>query len=266
MQLAWLLVHGDIVPSQTFSFRRAVEDALDLALVRSRFESELARVNTETDKLRTLREKWWASSPRPLQCHMAGGKFLEVEKLHYRRGRSELQVSRLSLETGKIYAVTGGNGSGKSTFFRILRSCSSSSDPVPLSTTNIRLVDPHLTRIRMPSEQVVEVTQNTYWPLFAKPMDWFAGANGAVATDAMRDRVLTLLQLLEFDMNAHAKRGSIGEENGVTNHSRPDDTLAETLSQSQRDWSEPILTQQCYVIFLMTVALVRADIPMLNVS
>ena len=243
MQLSWLLVHGDIVPSQTFSFRRAVEDAVDLALVRSRWESELARVNTETDKLLALREKWWADTQRPLQCRVVGGKFLEVEKLHYRRGRSELQVSRLSLETGKVYAVTGGNGSGKSTFFRILRSCSSSSDPVPLSTTNIQLIDPQHTRMRMPSEQVVEVTQDTYWPLFAKPIDWFAGANGEAVTDVMTDRVLAWLRSLKFDMSVDVdaeKTTSTEKENGETTDLRPDKSLAEILSESHRDWLGPL--------------------------
>ena len=49
-----LMLKGSIIVSEIFVFTRAIEDVIDLLLIRSRSESELATLMTQVDKLRAL--------------------------------------------------------------------------------------------------------------------------------------------------------------------------------------------------------------------
>ena len=99
--------------------------------------------------------------------------------------------------------VTGANGSGKSTLFRVLMSCQSNDKPIDLppsivmETPKADFIDSDLSddtctvhdgcesretdggevevpimKIAMPSADVAEISQNFYWPLYTKPIDW----------------------------------------------------------------------------------------------
>jgi len=100
--------------------------------------------------------------------------------------------------------VTGANGSGKSTLFRVLMSCQSNDKPVDLppsivmESPKVDFIDSDLSddtctvhdgcevsnetgsdeeevpimKIAMPSADVAEISQNFYWPLYTKPIDW----------------------------------------------------------------------------------------------
>lgn len=72
-----------------------------------------------------------------------------------------------------MYAITGANGSGKSSFLQVLLSCSSNENPIDLATSiNVTSDETESCAIHMPSRRVVEVSQSIYWPLHAIPMDW----------------------------------------------------------------------------------------------
>jgi energy-coupling factor transporter ATP-binding protein EcfA2 len=238
--LANLIAIGKIVPSEIFVFSRAIEDAVDMMLMRSRSEAELARMMTEIEKLSNLSKLLQDSKePRLLRCHVEDGSQKEdgtkvqntiiLRNLHYSRGTATARADHLELGPG-IYAVTGSNGSGKSTLFRILMSCHTNekgidlppsinlltpAEPLTESDDLIRetccLVDdneddeededqvaedcPSVTdgsdselvskssvvqpghhkpklSITMPSPHVVEISQNFYWPLYSKPIEW----------------------------------------------------------------------------------------------
>jgi len=115
--LANLLSIGKIVSADIFVFSRAVEDAVDTLLMRSRSEAELAQITTEISKLEDL-----ASI---LQKQRSGKTFLDctlpvsprdnrlvMRNLNYKRGTATVRANHVELEAG-IYALTGSNGSGK---------------------------------------------------------------------------------------------------------------------------------------------------------
>lgn len=243
--LANLLAIGKITSADTFVFSRAVEDAVDMILTRSRAEAELGRMLTEQDKLLELADIWETSKQRLLlPCHVGDDTTMVFRNLHYTRGTASVRADHVELEKG-IYALTGANGSGKSTLFRVIMSCNSNDKPIDLPPS-IHLLTPAepLTEeddimrdtkceadvsseaetvpmdedsvaddtlqecvvseggeqecvvvdysekdtdtivesqhqpvprisITMPSNRVFEISQNFYWPLYAKPIEFF---------------------------------------------------------------------------------------------
>lgn len=133
-----------------------------------------------------------------------------------------------------MYALTGVNGSGKSTFFRVLMGCSTNEktiglpDSIFLQTPSDHFEETpedscvatddescevvhndandsdeivHKTFITMPSSNVVEISQSFYWPLYTRPIDWIYQCHLLEERDdaeAMVRRVAEELQALEF--------------------------------------------------------------------
>lgn len=89
--LANLIALNKIVSAEIFVFSRAIEDAVDLVLMRSRAESEIAQMLTEIDKLEQLAGVWETSRSRtPMPCAVAspevGRPGIVMRNLHYSRG------------------------------------------------------------------------------------------------------------------------------------------------------------------------------------
>ena len=89
--LANLLAMGKIASAEIFVFSRAIEDAVDLVLMRSRAESEIARMMMDIEKLQTLVNVWEMSRERVLMpCAVASPEArhpgIVVRNLHYSRG------------------------------------------------------------------------------------------------------------------------------------------------------------------------------------
>lgn len=117
--LAKLLAEGSIVVAEIFVFSRAIEDVVDLLLMRSRSESELATLMTQVDRLTVLDEVWRKSKEaRLLPCRIRNSGDIEVNShepagsivlnnIQYSRGTASVSVEHLVIEPG-IYAVTGG--------------------------------------------------------------------------------------------------------------------------------------------------------------
>lgn len=226
--LAHLIAVGKIVAADVFVFSRAIEDAVDMVLMKSRSEAELARMMTQIDKMKELATVWDNAKARNLiHCNLAPPTLLEhvsekhssmivIRNLVYSRGTALVRADHLELQAG-VYALTGANGSGKSTLFRVLMSCDTNERSIDLpasivlSTPNEPIIEkddierellceaadeddekrkeevvigpygdtlpsvnsthPRLS-ITMPSSHVVEISQNFYWPLYTKPIDW----------------------------------------------------------------------------------------------
>jgi len=169
--LAKLISIGKIIAADIFVFARAMEDVIDLILMRSRAHSELASMETSIDILYELKRTWDQSEERNLiHCSVdkSSNESLTIDGLAYKRGLASVQINNMILKPG-IYAVTGANGAGKSTLFRILVGCDSNQKSIDLASS-IQIVTPG--RIVMPSSNLVEIAQNVYWPLFTKPIDW----------------------------------------------------------------------------------------------
>lgn len=207
--LAKLLAEGMLVASDIFVFSRAIEDAVDVLLMRSRSESELATLMAQIEKLGVLEGMWSKSKEENLlPCRAAVDSMtmtndvtdasygsIKFQNLQYTRGTASISIERLDVEPG-IYAVTGANGSGKSTLFRLLMACETNERPIDLHPSIALGCPTHewenelvkdgvceaedcpseenteATSIVMPSQDVVEISQTFYWPLYSKPVDW----------------------------------------------------------------------------------------------
>mmetsp|Transcript_23568 Transcript_23568/g.25998 ORF Transcript_23568/g.25998 Transcript_23568/m.25998 type:complete len:858 (-) Transcript_23568:101-2674(-) len=137
--LAHLIAIGKIASAEIFVFSRAIEDAVDTVLMRSRAESELARMSTNIDKLKNLSDVWELSRERSLlPCSLASESDQDpgiiLRNLQYSRGSASVNIDYTKLTAG-VYALTGANGSGKSTLFRVLMSCKTNEKVTDLPTS-----------------------------------------------------------------------------------------------------------------------------------
>lgn len=132
--LANLIALGKIASSEIFVFSRAIEDAVDMLLMKSRSEAELARMITEIEKLAELADIWERSNTRSLvHCKPALREEdgITLRHVHYLRGTATVRAEHVEIKPG-VYALTGANGSGKSTLFRVLMACDSNDKSIDL--------------------------------------------------------------------------------------------------------------------------------------
>lgn len=117
--LANLIAVGKIVSTEIFVFSRAMEDAVDLLLMRSRSEAELARMATDLERLAQVRDLWknQESSTALLACtvsppgcidpvHAHRAPHVVLRNLHYSRGTAQVRADHVELAPG-VYALTG---------------------------------------------------------------------------------------------------------------------------------------------------------------
>ena len=150
--LAHLIAVGKIVSADIFVFSRAIEDAVDMALMKSRSEAELARLMTQINNMEELATVWENAKERSLlPCNLAPLSVAEnglesrssmvvLRNLVYSRGTAMVRIDHLELDAG-IYALTGANGSGKSTLFRVLMACKTNDRAIDLPPS-IKLTTP----------------------------------------------------------------------------------------------------------------------------
>ena len=224
--LAKLIAVGKIFASDIFVYGRAIEDMINFVLMRSRAESELATMQSSINVLRELKDIWDASEQRSLLDSTVNttSNALDIKGLSYTRGSASVSIENISLSPG-VYAVTGANGSGKSTLFRIIMGCKSNMESVDLHSS-IELNSPG--SIGMPSSEVVEITQNFYFPLFSTPFDWiynidiFQGVPDVSKKDAMIMKLENELKSLNFYPETQLEES--------------ESTLKSDLTSSKDDW------------------------------
>lgn len=135
-----------------------------------------------------------------------------------------------------IYAVTGANGSGKSTLFSVIMSCDTNKKSINLDQS---ISIDKTASINMPSSDIVEISQNFYWPLFTIPVDWIYQIHLAadVSDDMKRDQMITrveeALQSLNFYQEIQSDYGS-ETLNAPTNS--PINLLRSDLTEKKEDW------------------------------
>eukprot|EP00559_Dactyliosolen_fragilissimus_P004218 CAMPEP_0184865746 /NCGR_PEP_ID=MMETSP0580-20130426/18891_1 /TAXON_ID=1118495 /ORGANISM="Dactyliosolen fragilissimus" /LENGTH=568 /DNA_ID=CAMNT_0027365055 /DNA_START=1033 /DNA_END=2739 /DNA_ORIENTATION=- len=250
--LAGLIVVGRVASAEIFVYQRAIEDTIDLILMRSRAESELASMDTSINLLKDLKETWESSQHgRKLSCEIAGNETgvgknnLNIQNLAYSRGSAYVKIDEMSIEPG-IYALTGANGSGKSTFFRLVMSCDTNKKSIDLSPSIIleegKDVGQPVT-FQMPSDDVIEISQTFYWPLFTKPVDWIyqthltVDVQDEIERNHMVTRIIDELQSMKFygDMQQTKRNTPDDEENPVETTSAID-LLRKDLNEVKEDW------------------------------
>lgn len=118
--LAQLMAVGKIVAADIFVFSRAIEDAVDMALMRSRSEAELARMMTQISNLKELSDVWKEAKERNLlpctleanQTREGSNALVVMKNLFYSRGAAAVKIDNMELPAG-IYALTGANGKSR---------------------------------------------------------------------------------------------------------------------------------------------------------
>ena len=118
--LAQLIAVGKIVAADIFVFSRAIEDAVDMALMRSRSEAELARMMTQISNLKELSDVWKEAKERNLlpctleanQTREGSNALVVMKNLFYSRGAAAVKIDNMELPAG-IYALTGANGKSR---------------------------------------------------------------------------------------------------------------------------------------------------------
>lgn len=299
--LAQLIAVGKIVSAEIFVFSRAIEDAVDTVLMRSRAESELARMLTQIEKLKELADVWEASRTRLLlPCLVAApssssglqkkNSGITLKNLHYSRGSASVSVDHVDILPG-VYALTGSNGSGKSTLFRVLMSCSTNekSTDLPASIAFSSPADPIVEdndqddacaasdeicaataadgkhhpklEITMPSEDVAEISQSFYWPLYTRPIDWIYQTHLSSKDDveSMTRKVAELLQELEFRQIKSEDGG--GDEDEAQVMSMPVDTVMEELLEKKDDWFNDLSGGQKSKVELVRKVFIQQQCP-----
>jgi hypothetical protein len=135
---------------------------------------------------------------------LATGELRLPAGLGFQRGGTEVRVGSAGVAlkaNGALVAVTGANGSGKSSTFALLAAAECASQPVDLpdsihllpytadETTPGAGADGGIT---LPGPTVVTLSQTPYHPLFVKPLDWFlvghADSRGISSSDDSIDR------------------------------------------------------------------------------
>ncbi|CAE8691277.1 unnamed protein product, partial [Polarella glacialis] len=140
--LARMMELGRISSADIGVYASVIEDSIDLLLTRYREESRLAQMETHRDKLLELSEaldnvrsrlRGGAGSRIQSLCKVdSSSRFLELRDFEYRRGDTlQVRIPELRLSVGKVYAVTGANGCGKSTLFGVLASCGARAPAMP---------------------------------------------------------------------------------------------------------------------------------------
>jgi len=267
--LAQLMTSGKIVAADIFVFSRAIEDTVDMILMRSRSEAELARMMTQISNLKELSEVWNSAKQRNLlPCTLrrdyateSSEPLVVIKKLSYSRGAAVVDIDNMELSAG-IYALTGANGSGKSTLFRIIMSCDTNHRPIDIPKSIVLSVPSEKSiensfetspssefdqksgdnnedsypqnSVLMPSSQVVEISQTFYWPLYSKPIDWIY--QQTVMQDITEKeiqertrRVAELLHSLEFIQNQDFDE-NLESTKLIDNHSKNGDIVTSSPS------------------------------------
>ena len=273
--LAHLIAVGKIVSAEIFVFSRAIEDAVDTVLMRSRAESELARMVTQIDKLKELANVWEKSRNRQLlPCLVAPPSSthtgIMLKNLHYSRGSASVSVAHVDIKPG-VYALTGANGAGKSTLFRVLMSCNTNSKSTDLpssiafSSPSQPLVEdddpddacspidevcpppeeenapaqPHhhpKLEITLPSSDVAEISQTFYWPLYTRPIDWIYQTHLSEKDD-VESMTRNVAELLQgLEFRQIQREDAVGEGNETQVVSMPIDVVMEELLEKKDDW------------------------------
>jgi len=297
--LAELLASSEIVVAEIFVFSRAIEDVVDLLLIRSRSESELATLMTQVDKLKGLENAWSKSKVRtmlPCRIDEASGKQQGVvlRNLEYSRGSADVMIEKLIIEPG-IYAVTGANGSGKSTLFRLLMSCETNERPIDLHDS-IKLTTPvhswvdlseeiiipedsckasdedckveekenftqeiPVTSITMPSSDVVEISQVFYWPLYTAPIDWIYQQHITTHSNATKHQARAVAIELQSLSFSQSQNNPDSKDNAGNADAL--EVLTNTLQETKEDWFSELSGGQKSKVELVRKVFLRERCP-----
>jgi ABC-type multidrug transport system fused ATPase/permease subunit len=263
--LAGLLEAKQIMSSDIWVYTRVIEDVIDLMLTRFRLDATLATLKTNVDRMTDLSTRLANTRARgyaSCQVEPSAGA-IKIGGLHYSRGSSTVQLSQLVLHKGRVYAVTGPNGSGKSSLFGILASCGRARTMLP-EGMKVHSAE----ELVLPSNNIVEITQQLYCPLFIKPVAWMLQEVNmdSISEDQLQKHIHRIMQLSsELDFRQTDSSEGSQDSAGMTDdelQTEAEDWFS-TLSGGQRGKAEFIrkvfMRDSCPPILLIDEAFAPLD-------
>lgn len=139
------------------------------------------------------------------------------------------------------------------------------SDSYALNTS----ADDHVPKlsITMPSKHVVEISQNFYWPLYSKPIDWIyqdiaLEKEYSVNTDSNRvRRVAEELHSLQFFQSGRDGSLDMVEESDATSSEATIKRIMSELQMEKEDWFSDLSGGQKSKVELVRTVFLRASCP-----
>lgn len=96
--IAEMIAYGNIISAEIMLYSRAMQDALDFLLMRSRAEAELSSLNTAVENLQEYVITWDDSRTRTVtQCAISGNKSLSISNFAYTRGSAAVSYACINL-------------------------------------------------------------------------------------------------------------------------------------------------------------------------
>ena len=202
--LALLIESNHISGSDLYLYTTVLEHAIDTLLTRQREQATLASIETKVSVLLHLMHQRSAliAQDRPT-CKVTSGQALQITSLEYSRGPSFVKIPSLILPLGRVVAVTGANGCGKSTALGFVASCRVGTyAPAGAQLLTKAFLD-------LPSDDIVEIAQQFYWPMFTSPMEWLLSEKDSGRNpEALRGRARQLMEDFELIAPANLEAAS----------------------------------------------------------
>ena len=164
MVIAYMANEGVITPAELFLYTRTLQTITESILFKSKNQAAFSKIDTSITRLNELYQDLYFqnNSIAKINYQIDENKSsLLIEDLDFTRGNKEqashLSIDSLELFMGKIYALTGANGSGKSSITTLLQYVLSEIADPSFTVTN--------GNITYPASSINMIPQKDYIPI-----------------------------------------------------------------------------------------------------
>ncbi|MCT4634799.1 MAG: ATP-binding cassette domain-containing protein [Rickettsiales bacterium] len=168
--VAHMSVKGVIDVGELFLYTRTLQTSVEIILFKSKNQAEFSKIDSSIDRLNELSMYLNSAKDTISKVYFYTNESREsllIENLEFVRGNKE-QATRVFIENielfiGKIYAVTGANGSGKSSLTTLLQYVIEGISDPSFSVLNGTII--------YPSSSIAVISQKDYVPLKSSLFD-----------------------------------------------------------------------------------------------